>query len=524
MMEQQEKVRHGEGLWQTASAGPIQIDGETLTLEAVAAVALEGRPAQLAAAALRRMAVSRATVVHLVETATPAYGITTGIGSLSDRVITPADARLLQSNILRSHATGAGDPLPTEVVRAAMLLRAASLARGMSGVRPVVVETLLALLNAGVHPIVPCQGSLGASGDLAPLAHLALPLIGLGEVEVAGQRSEAAIAGDHLGITPLQLEPKEALALINGTQIMAALSTLALLRAERLQESALAVAALSCCALAARRAPFDARVHDARPHPGQVAIAAAMRAILSTVPEPAAMTARIQDPYSLRCIPQVYGAIRDQLLPLRASLAIEINAATDNPLIFGDDLISGGNFHGHPLALASDAAKTAVASLGTMVERRIALLVNSEERGLPACLTREPGLSSGYMIAHYLSAGLVAENRVLAHPASVDSVPVSAGIEDYNSMGSVATRHLRQVVENVEKIVAIEALCAAQACDLADRVPPGPLGELHARIRARVPILEGDNRIVANDIAAATSLLREGALTLGIDSAAGAAT
>lgn len=523
MLKQQENGRHGAAPRDVASGGPVLVDGETLTLEDVAAVAMKGRPVLLAETALQRMGTSRATVAHLVDTATPAYGITTGIGSLSDRVISPADARLLQTNILRSHATGAGDPLPVEVVRAAMLLRAASLAHGLSGVRPVVVESLLALLNAGIHPVVPCQGSLGASGDLAPLSHLALPLIGLGEVEVAGQRMDAAAINQRFGIAPLQLEPKEALALINGTQIMAALAALSLLRAEHLMESAVAVAALSCCALAARRAPFDARVHEARPHPGQIAIAAAMRAILSTAPEPTTMTARIQDPYSLRCIPQVYGAIRDQLQPLRATLAIEINAVTDNPLIFGDDLISGGNFHGHPLALASDAAKTAMASLGTMVERRIALLVNSEDRGLPACLTREPGLTSGYMIAHYLSAGLVAENRVLAHPASVDSVPVSAGIEDYNSMGSISTRHLRQVVENVERIVAIEVLCAAQACDLADRVPPGPLGELHARIRAHVPILEGDNRIVANDIAAATSLLQEGALTAPIDPAGQAA-
>jgi histidine ammonia-lyase len=488
------------------------IDGQPVSLAAVAAVALDRQWVELGPAARSRMARSRATVERLVATATPAYGITTGIGSLSDRVIPPDRARELQVNLLLSHATGAGDPLPTDAVRAAMLLRAVSLARGHSGVRPVVVDSLLAFLNAGVHPVVPCQGSLGASGDLAPLAHLALPLIGLGTVEIEGARLDGDAASRISGIEPLTLEPKEALALINGTQVMTALDTLALLRGERLLASAIAVAALSCCALAARRAPFDPRIHEVRPHPGQQAVAANMRALLAPVPEPPPLTARIQDPYSLRCIPQVYGAIQDALRPLRDTLAIEVNAVTDNPLIFDGDLLSGGNFHGHPLALSADAAKTAVASLGTMVERRIALLVDSEDRGLPACLTRQPGLSSGYMIAHYLAAGLVTENRVLAHPASVDSLPVSAGIEDYNSMGSIAARHLGQVVANVETIVAIEALCAAQACDLADRVPAGPLGRLYDRLRERVPALNGDTRVIAGDVAAATALLREGQL------------
>lgn len=494
---------------------PILLDGQPLSLTDVAAVALEGRPVELGPTARSNMAISRATVERLVETSTPAYGITTGIGSLSDRVIPPERARELQVNLLLSHATGAGEPLPTEVVRGTMLLRAVSLARGHSGVRPEVVEALLALLNAGVHPIVPCQGSLGASGDLAPLSHLALPLIGLGTVEINGQVLTGEEACRVIGHEPLTLEPKEALALINGTQIMASLGTLAILRAERLLASATAVAALSCCALAARRAPFAHQIHDARPHPGQRAIAAEIRDLLAPVPESPPLTGRIQDPYSLRCIPQVYGAIRDMLRPLRETLEIEINAVTDNPLIFGDTLLSGGNFHGHPLALTLDAAKTALASLGTMVERRIALLVDSEERGLPACLTRHPGLSSGYMIAHYLAAGLVAENRVLAHPSSVDSLPVSAGIEDYNSMGSIAARNLRQVIINTETIVAIEALCAAQACDLAHRVPEGPLRGIYARLREQVPTLDGDTRVIADDVATAASVLRQGGFIPG---------
>ena len=469
---------------------------------------------RLAASARPRIDAARDVVARIVAEGRTAYGITTGFGALSDRAIPPPDTRQLQVNLLLSHATGAGEPLPVDVVRAAMLLRANSLALGHSGVRPELIETLLALLNAGIHPVVPTQGSLGASGDLAPLAHLALPLLGLGTVEMDGRRVAAADALRRRGISPVALAPKEALALINGTQIMAALGALALLDAERLLASALSVGSLSLCALAARRTPFDERLHLVRPHPGQAAVAAAVRALLAPVPEHAIGFGRIQDPYSVRCIPQVYGAIQDAIAPLRRTLEIEVNAATDNPLVFADGedaaVVSGGNFHGHPLALGCDAAKTAVASLGTIVERRIALLVDGAARGLAPCLVREPGINSGYMVAHYLAAGLVAENRILAHPASVDSIPTSAGVEDYNSMGATAALHFRRVVANVETVVAIEALCAAQACDLAGRVPPGSLGALHARLRARIPVLERDDRIVAGDVAAAVELLREG--------------
>ena len=495
---------------------PLALDGRSLRLADVAAVARRGRRAHLADPARPRIEAGRAIVGRIGEEARPAYGITTGFGALSDRAIPPEDTRRLQVNLLRSHATGTGDPFPVEVVRAATLLRANSLALGHSGVRPLLIDTLLALLNAGIHPVVPAQGSLGASGDLAPLAHLALPLLGLGLVDLDGQPMPAADALRRHGIAPVALAPKEALALINGTQVMAALGVLALLDAERLLSSAISVAALSLCALAARRAPFDPRIHQVRPHPGQLAVAADLRALLAPLPEPAVTTGRIQDPYSLRCIPQVYGAIQDALGPLRATLAIELNAATDNPLVFADGeefaVLSGGNFHGHPLALGCDAAKTAVASLGTVVERRIALLVDGGRHDLPPCLVREPGINSGYMVAHYLAAGLVAENRVLAHPASVDSIPTSAGVEDYNSMGATAARHFRQIVGSVETIVAVEALCAAQACDLGGRVPPGPLGALHARIRERVPVLERDDRIIADDVAAAVRLLRAGDL------------
>jgi histidine ammonia-lyase len=494
----------------------LQIDGQSLSLEDVETVARAMRPVRLAERALPAIEASRAVVDAIVAEARPAYGITTGFGALSDQAISPAMTRQLQLNLLRSHAAGSGPPLPTEVVRAAMALRANSLASGYSGVRPALIARLLDLLNAEITPVVPSRGSLGASGDLAPLAHLALPLVGLGMVEIDGSRVDAAEALRQRGFEPLTLEPKEALALINGTQIMAALATLALLDAERLLATAINVAALSCCALAARRSPFDARLQAVRPHPGQIAVAAVIRELLAQTPEPPPLSKRLQDAYSVRCIPQVYGAIRDALRPPRATLSIEINAATDNPLIFAEDdaVISGGNFHGHPLALACDAAKTAVASLGTMVERRIALMVDGEVRGLPAFLVRHPGINSGYMIAHYLAAGLVAGNRVLAHPASVDSIPTSAGVEDYNSMGATAALTFREIVEQVETIVAVEALCAAQACDLSGRNPQGALREVYERVRVEVPELHGDERIVAEDIAAARALVRSGRLVI----------
>jgi histidine ammonia-lyase len=499
----------------------VVVDGASLTLEHVAAVARHGATTALADAARPRIAASRAVVERIVAAGTPAYGVTTGFGSLSDRVIPADQTRQLQTNLLVSHATGTGAPLPRDVVRAMLLLRANALATGASGVREVVIERLLALLAADLCPIVPCQGSLGASGDLAPLAHLALPLLGRGLVERDGVQLAAADALAGLGLTPLELEPKEALALINGTQMMAALATLALLDAERLLHMAVNVAALSCVALTAKRAAFDARIQAVRPHPGQRVVAETLLALLAGISEAPSASKRIQDPYSVRCVPQVYGAIVDALKPLRATLEIEVNAATDNPLVFADgaegagEVISGGNFHGHPLALGCDAAKLAVASLGTMVERRVALLVDGAERGLPPMLVAEPGVNSGYMIAHYLTAGLVAENRVLAHPSSVDSIPTSANVEDYNSMGSIAARHFRQVVINVETILAVELLCAAQACDLAQRVPPPehPLGALHARLRAQVPFRATDHeRVMADDVAAALGVLRAGVL------------
>ena len=492
----------------------VVLDGASLTLEEVRSVARAGARVGLADDARSRMIESRLLVAKIVEEALPVYGITTGFGALSNRTIPTEQVRRLQHNLLRSHAAGAGEPFPAEVVRAALLLRVNSLAAGYSGVRPELAERLLDFLNLRLHPVVPCQGSVGASGDLAPLAHLTLPLIGEGELDTPGGRLSAAEALRDAGLQPLALEPKEALALINGTQIIAANAVLALLDAERLVAAATSVAALSLAALGARTEPFDDRIHAARPHPGQRRIAAELRSLMGNVAVHPTRSGRIQDPYSLRCIPQIHGAVHDALRPVRETLSIEINAATDNPLIFAADeaVLSGGNFHGHPLALACDSAKLAVATLGTIAERRLNLLVDGEDRGLPPCLVKEPGVNSGYMIVHYLAASLVAENRVLAHPSSVDSIPTSAGIEDVNTMGATASRHFRQIVANVETIVAGEALAAAQACDLTGRVPGGRLGALHARIRERVPMLESDDRMISNDIAVALQLLREGGL------------
>ena len=496
------------------------IDGHGLTLRQLEDVSRHSHPVQLDPAAIPRIDAARAAVDRIAATGTPTYGINTGLGALSNRAIAPAELQTLQHNLLRSHAAGSGAPFPVDVVRATLLVRANSLARGHSGVRTIVVQRLLDLLNTGITPVVPSQGSLGASGDLAPLAHLGLVLTGEGRVfDVDGRHVDATRRLADAGIEPLALESKEALALINGTAVMAGVAALALIDARRLLASAVLVAAFSSFALGARREPFDPRLHAVRSHPGQRRVGATVRRLLGPLDDASRVTARVQDPYSVRCIPPVVGAALDALGPLEAALEIEINAATDNPLIFSgeDDALSGGNFHGHPLALPIEYAKVAVASLGTFTERRIALLMDAEEYGLPAFLVANPGTNSGYMIAHYLTAGLVAENKVLAHPSAVDSIPTSANIEDFNSMGATAARHLAEIVRNVEKVVAVEALCAAQACDLSGIRPGGALAEVYQLVRERVPTLEADNRVVADEIEAITELVRGGEVAAVLD-------
>ncbi|MGE5560876.1 MAG: histidine ammonia-lyase [Chloroflexota bacterium] len=513
--------------------GHVTIRGEGLTIGDVVRVARYGETAELAPEAVERVAASRRLVDRFVSEERVVYGITTGFGKFADVVIGGADTRTLQRNLIMSHATGVGDPLPEEAVRAAMLLRVNALAKGFSGIRLETLNLLVAMLNAGVTPVIPEKGSLGASGDLAPLAHMVLVMIGLGEALYRGRRLPGAAALAAAGLQPVELEAKEGLALINGTQIMTAVGTLALHDAEILARSADVIAALTIDALRGIVTAFDPRVQAVRPHPGQQLVAGNLRRLLagSTLATEQGEL-RVQDAYVLRCIPQVHGASRDAIGYVRGVVEREINSATDNPLIFPDDeaVISGGNFHGQPVALAMDFLGIAAAELGNIAERRVERLVNPALSGLPAFLARNGGLNSGFMIAQYTAAALVSENKVLAHPASVDSIPSSANQEDHVSMGTIAARKARQMVYNARHVLAIELLCAAQALDLrpertaaVDRAlrPGAGSGALYDRLRADVPAL-ADDRVLHGDIAAAAALIESGAVIDAAERAIGA--
>ena len=462
------------------------------------------------------MSASRAVIERVVAAGETVYGVTTGFGDLADVRIEPGQTAELQRNLVRSHAAGVGDPLPAEVVRAMLLLRANGLAIGLSGVRPELVDLLFGMLNSGVHPVVPSRGSVGASGDLAPLAHVALVLIGEGEVADASGRTPGGKALRSAGLEPIELQAKEGLALLNGTQLMAGLAVLALHDARRLALEADVIGAMSLEAMLGTAAAFDEAVIDARPHPGQVAAAAHLRQILadSQIGESHRSSPhRVQDAYSLRCMPQVHGAVRDALDQLERVLLIEMNAVTDNPLVFLDGQVrSGGNFHGEPLALVIDYAKIAVSELASISERRTARLTDAHLSGLPPFLSEAPGLQSGLMIAQYSAAALVNELQTLAHPSSVDTIPTSANQEDHVSMGATAALHLREVVDRAETVLAIEALCAAQGLDFRAPLRPGAgVATAHRRVRATVPHLDAD-RPPAPDIVAVRELLREGSL------------
>ena len=516
----------------------LRLTGADLSIAEVEAVARDGARVRLDDGARGRMQRARDVIEGLVADGAVVYGVTTGFGDLATTFIEPAQAGVLQEHLLMSHAAGVGPAFPREVVRAMLLLRANTLAIGHSGCRPVIVDRLLAFLDAGIHPVVPEQGSLGASGDLAPLAHLALPLIGRGEVEVDGRVQSAADALSAAGLEPLTLEAKEGLALLNGTQMMGALAALFLADADRLVRTANVAAAMSVEALLGTDVAFSDAYQRARPHPGQVAVAGELRTLLRDSDFQRAhhgSAHKVQDPYSLRCVPQVHGAVRDALDQLRRVLAIELNAATDNPLVFphggvadhtaiatgGGRVISGGNFHGEPLALVLDYAKLALAELGSISERRTALLVDPRlNGGLPPFLAASSGVDSGMMIYQYTAAALVSEHKVLAHPASVDSIPTSANQEDHVSMGSIAARHARAILDGVERIVAIELVVAAQALDLraallddhGARPSPGAgVVEAHRRIRERIAHLDAD-REPGPDLRAAGELVHNGAL------------
>jgi histidine ammonia-lyase len=488
-------------------------------VEAVA----HGAAAGLTPEARARMEASRAMVEQVLRERRAVYGISTGVGELRTVSIPPDDAQALQRNIVRSHAAGVGAALPEPVVRAMLVLRANALAVGCSGVRPVVVETLLAMLERGVHPVIPEQGSVGASGDLAPLAHLALVLIGEGEASVGGTRVSGGDAMARAGLAPLVLEAKEGIALINGTQLMSALGTLFLLDAERLAEIADIAGAMTLEALGGTVQAFHPLLHGARPHPGQMAVATHLTALLHGSRRVHGVDyPRVQDAYSLRCMPQVHGAVRQALAHLRGVLAVEINSATDNPLLFPDDgaILSGGNFHGEPLALALDYAAMAVAELAGISERRIERLVNPHLSGLPAFLADRSGLQSGYMLAQYTAAALVSENKVLCHPASVDTIPTSAGQEDHVSMGAHAARKAAAVLGNTQQVLAAELVLAAQGIDLSAG-PDGDssgghglghgTGAAYRKVREVIPRLD-DDRVVARDLAAALTLVRSRAV------------
>jgi histidine ammonia-lyase len=495
---------------------PLDVTGEGLRLRDFFAVAAKNRPVRLSSRARRRMAASHQVVRHIAGGRTAVYGVTTGFGKLADQRIPPRDIQQLQVNLLRSHAAGVGEPLTREETRGMLLLRANVLARGYSGVRPAVVEHLMTLLNRDVLPVIPCRGSVGASGDLAPLAHLALVLIGEGEAVVGGRRLPGRAALARARIKPLQLEAKEGLSLVNGTQAMLALGLLALRRGELLVDTADVAGALTLEALKGTPVAFDARIHKLRPYPGQLAVAANLRALVagSEIRVSHLTCPRVQDAYSLRCMPQVHGAVRDALTHVRATLEIEINSVTDNPLVFADrqQVLSGGNFHGQPLGLALDYLAIAMTELASISERRIERLTNPEYGDLPPFLSPHPGLNSGFMLAQVTAAALASENKVLSHPASVDSIPTSGNREDHVSMGMGSALKLKQVLSNCEHIFAIELLCAAQGVDFHRPLRPGGGSRRAlALIRRQVPELKED-RMLAPDIERIRALVASGAL------------
>lgn len=511
-------------------AAYLVLDGESLTLETVIAIADNpGIQVSLSPEAWRKVRRAAQAVQDFVARGEVVYGITTGFGAFKDRIIAPDQVEQLQRNILISHAVGVGQALDQRSTRAMLLIRANTLAKGHSGIREATLRLLLELLNRGVYPVIPSQGSLGASGDLAPLAHMALPLIGLGEAVYQGQRLPGGEALGRAGLSPVTLTAKEGLALTNGTTLMNALGLLVTHQAENLAFAADLAGALSLEALHGTPRAFDARIHAARPHPRQVECAACMRQLIEgssfTRPDD---PYNVQDAYTLRCIPQVHGSARDAIAYARWVMEIELNAATDNPLIFFDEderatVISGGNFHGEPLAVALDYLGLALAELGSISERRLARLVDaaSNQGVLPAFLIQQGGVNSGFMLTQYTAAALASENKVLAHPASVDSIPTSANIEDHVSMGPAAALQARQIANNVETILALEMFAAAQGIDFRRQAlgPQARLGRGTAAayefIRQQVPFLQQDTLMYPH-IEAMRRMLADGSLLAAV--------
>jgi len=503
----------------------LTIDGESLTVEEVVRVARAGEPVTLSRVALRRISASRAALVRIVESGHPAYGVNTGFGQLENTPVTKADLLRLQENLVRSHAAGAGPPLWEDDVRASMLIRANALAKGYSGVRPEVVVLLLGMLNRGVHPVVPSRGSLGASGDLAPLAHIALVMIGEGEARKGEKRILGGAALRAAGLRPLRLEAKEGLAILNGTAVMAGLGCLLVSDALQLLKDAEIAASVSFEALRGSPAPFDPRLSRLKKQVGQQLVAGNMVKLLqdSEIVKSHKGPHRVQDPYSLRCIPQVLGACFESMHYARQVLEIEINSATDNPLIFPEtgESLSGGNFHGQSLAMALDFLGLGLTVLGAFSERRTARLVDPHLSELPPFLTEHGGLQSGMMLLQYTAAALASENKVYAHPASADSIPASANQEDHNSMGQGAALKARHILENARRVVAIEYLCGAQGLEFRKPLKAG-LGPrfAHRLIRKSIPRLTAD-RSMSGEIDRVVGMMRGGDIARAVEARVG---
>jgi histidine ammonia-lyase len=501
----------------------LGMDG--MTLEDLVAIARGGAEVRLAKESEERIGAARELIERWVQEGRTVYGVTTGFGALSGVAISREDARQLQENVLMSHAAGVGEMLDGETVRATMALRVKDLARGHSGIRLETVRCLLELLNHGVCPVVPEKGSVGASGDLAPLAHLCLVLIGQGEAFYKGERISGLEALKQCGMEPLKLEAGEGLALVNGTQVMTAIAGLSVYDAMRLSKMTDITAAMSLEVLMGSRTEFDPRIHQVRPHSGQAAAAHNMDRITrgSEIITSHKDCSRIQDAYTLRCSPQVHGASKDAITYARKVVETEMNSSTNNPLIFPEsgEFLLGGNFHGQPVALAMDFLCMAIAELANISERRIERLVNPQLSGLPAFLVSDGGLNSGFMLAQYTAASLVSENKVLSHPACIDSIPTSANKEDHVSMGTISARKCREIVKNTEYVIAIELLCGAQAMDLFTNMKPGQ-GTLVAyrMIRNAVSHLERD-RVLSKDIEAVVNLMRSGTILKEVEAAVG---
>ena len=502
----------------------IGIDGQSLTLNNVWDVCRNFQKVEISESAGERVAKSREFVEAILKENRVVYGITTGVGDLVKTVISPKESEKLQENLLRSHAVGVGEPFPEDVVRGMILLRANALAKGYSGVRKKLISFLIELLNRRIYPFVPSQGSVGASGDLAPLAHLALVIIGEGECLEHGKRVPSLKILREKKIKPLRLVAKEGLALINGTQVMTSIGCLAAGEADLLMKNAQTAGALSLEALKGTARALDPKIHELRPYRGQIRCAKNMRRLVagSAIIASHRNCEKVQDAYSLRCIPQVYGSILDTVEYVKSILSIEINSATDNPLVFADEkeVISAGNFHGEPLAFAMDFLGIALSEIGSVSERTVDRLVNPYVSGLPPFLVKKSGLNSGLMIAQYTAAALVSENKVLAFPSSVDSIPTSAGQEDHVSMGTISARHAWRILQNVENILAIEMICSAQGIDFHALSPGKGTRAAYRTIREHIKPLE-DDRVLYKDIDKAKQLIVSGEIVRKVEQAIG---